>query len=411
MITVEEWALVRRLHLSEGLSQREIARRLGIARNTIAKAIRSEKPPKYEGVDRSSGMRNLEPRIRELLSQDARMPATVLAERLAWTGSITWFRETVARLRPEYAPADPADRLIFAAGDQAQCDLWFPPVKIPLGAGQTGSPPVLVMVSSYSRFITAVMLPSRRTEDLLAGMWQLISTQLLAVPHRLIWDNEAGIGRGNRFAAGVSAFTGMLATKIVQLKPFDPESKGIVERANQYLETSFMPGRTFSSPDDFNRQLADWLPKANGRTVRRLGGKPIEFIGPDRAKMLPLPPLAPLVGFTARERLPRDYYVRVASNDYSVDPTAIGRLVDVTANLSQVIVRLDTRIVACHDRVWSIAQTITDPAHVEQAARLRHAFQHPSGPSEAELLRDLADYDTAFGVDFESLGLDGKEAV
>ena len=159
---MEEWALVRRLHLSEGLSQREIARRLGLARNTIAKAIRSEKPPKYEGVDRCSGMRNLEPRIRELLSTDARMPATVLAERLEWTGSITWFRETVARLRPEYAPADPADRLTFAAGDQTQCDLWFPPVKIPLGAGQSGSPPVLVMVSSYSRFITAVMLPSRR---------------------------------------------------------------------------------------------------------------------------------------------------------------------------------------------------------------------------------------------------------
>lgn len=109
--------------------------------------------------------------------------------------------------------ADPADRLTFAAGDQTQCDLWFPPVKIPLGAGQTGSPPVLVMVSSYSRFITAVMLPSRRTEDLLAEMWQLLSTQLLAVPHRLIWDNEAGIGRGNHFAAGVSAFTGILATK------------------------------------------------------------------------------------------------------------------------------------------------------------------------------------------------------
>ena len=70
MITVEVGALVRRLHLNEGVSQREIAKRLGIARNTIAKEIKSEKPPKYEGVGRSSGMRNLEPRIRELLSQN-----------------------------------------------------------------------------------------------------------------------------------------------------------------------------------------------------------------------------------------------------------------------------------------------------------------------------------------------------
>lgn len=93
-----------------------------------------------------------------------------------------------------------------------------------------------------------------------------------------------------------------------------------------------------------------------------------------------------------------------------MDPTAIGRLVDVTADLAQVTVRLDERVVTCHDRVWLTAQTITDPAHVVQAGRLRHAFQHPSAPADADLLRDLADYDTAFGVDFDAFGLD-KEAV
>ena len=357
-------------------------------------------------------MRDLEPQLRRLLAEHPRMPATVLAERLQWTGSITWFRETVARLRPEYAPADPADRLSFAPGDQVQCDLWFPPVKIPLGDGQFGSPPVLVMVSSFSRFITAVMLPSRTTPDLLAGMWQLLSMQLLAVPHRLIWDNEAGIGRGNHFAAGVAAFVGMLATRILQLKPFDPESKGIVERANQYLETSFLPGRTFTSPEDFNRQLLEWLSKANSRTVRRLGGKPSDLIDQDRAAMLALPPVTPTVGFASRVRLPRDYYVRVASNDYSVDPTAIGRMFDIASDLSRVTVSLDGKTLACHDRIWSTGQTITDPAHVAQAAQLRHAFQHPAAPIEADLVRDLADYDTAFGVDFDTAAanLDGQVA-
>src|SRR5215218_2249620 len=72
--------------------------------------------------------------------------------------------------------------------------------------------------------------------DLLAGIWSLLAEQLRAVPRRLIWDNEAGIGRGGRLADGVAGFSGTLATKIVQLKPFDPESKGIVERANGYLE-------------------------------------------------------------------------------------------------------------------------------------------------------------------------------
>lgn len=71
------------------------------------------------------------------------------------------------------------------------------------------------------------MLPTRRTEDLLLGSWELIQ-QLGRVPRRLIWDNEAGFGRGGRLAAGVASFVGTLATRIVQQRPYDPESKGIV---------------------------------------------------------------------------------------------------------------------------------------------------------------------------------------
>jgi hypothetical protein len=40
----------------------------------------------------------------------------------------------------------------------------------------------------------------------------------------------------------------VLATKILQVKPYDRESKGVLEQANQFLETSFLPGRAFLSP-------------------------------------------------------------------------------------------------------------------------------------------------------------------
>jgi hypothetical protein len=244
----------------------------------------------------------------------------VLAERVGWTGSASWFRKRVALLRPEYAPKDPADRLQYRPGDQAQCDLWFPPARIPVGGDQSCALPVLVVVASFSRCVAARMVPSRTTPDLLAGIWSLLAEQLGAVPRRLVWDNEAGIGRGGRLADGVAGFSGTLATRIVQLKPFDPESKGIVERANGYLETSFLPGRQFASPADFNQQLREWLPIANRRLVRSLGARPIDRLEADRAAMLPLPPVAPTLGHRSRVRLGRDYYVRVAGNDYSVDP-------------------------------------------------------------------------------------------
>lgn len=100
-------------------------------------------------------------------------------------------------------------------------------------------------------------------------MWLLLQ-KLGRVPRRLIWDIESGICRGKRHAEGVGAFTGTVATTLVRLKPYGPESKVVVEYRNGYFETSFMPGRDFTSPADFDAQLTDWLSTANGRVVRTI---------------------------------------------------------------------------------------------------------------------------------------------
>ena len=88
---------------------------------------------------------------------------------------------------------------MWVPGDAAQCDLWFPPRKMPLEDGSRVLLPVLVVTTAYSRFILARMIPTRRTEDLLLATWELLA-QLGRVPRRLIWDNEPGIGRGKRHA-------------------------------------------------------------------------------------------------------------------------------------------------------------------------------------------------------------------
>ncbi|MFI7021013.1 Mu transposase domain-containing protein [Streptomyces sp. NPDC050164] len=146
------------------------------------------------------------------------------------------------------------------------------------------------------------------------------------MPKTLVWDNEAGVGRG-RLTAEFAAFAGLLATKIHLCRPRDPEAKGLVERANGYLETSFLPGRTFSGPGDFNTQLTTWLTVANRRVHRTLQTRPTERWEADRAGMLTLLPVDPPAWWRMQTRIGRDHYVRVETNDYSVHPDAIGRTV------------------------------------------------------------------------------------
>ena len=94
--------------------------------------------------------------------------------------------------------------------------------------------------------------------------------------------------------------------------------------------------------------------------------------------------------------------MRAGSNDYSVDPRFIGRIVAVHMNLTHVWVSLDGVEITRHARVWGKARTITDPTDVTTAGRLRVVFQSPRVvATDVDLIRDLADYDTAFGVDFD----------
>lgn len=190
----------------------------------------------------------------------------------------------------------------------------------------------------------------------------------------------------------------------------------MVERNNRFFETSFLPGRVFDSPEDFNSQFGRWLhAHANTRVVRSIGDRrPADVVAMDVAAMTALPPAAPHVGLTHRVRLGRDYYVRVAGNDYSVHPSVIGRFVDITAGLSDVVMRCADVTVADHRRSWANHVVIADPHHVRAAKELRRDYRlHGLTTTAANAarvrahldghhvpIRALPDYDDLYGVDF-----------
>ena len=219
----------------------------------------------------------------------------------------------MAELRPVYLPPDPASRTAYVAGEIAQFDLWFPPITLPVGFGQTRTADAAAGADDGLRLLPlggrgADPVPRRRRTCSPAG--GSCSPALGAVPRVLVWDGEGAVGRwrGGRseLTAECQAFRGTLATKVLICRPADPEAKGLVERLHDYLERSFLPGRTFTGPADFNAQLTAWLGLVNTRPRRALGCAPTDRIAADRAadarrcRRSPRPPAgAPRPGWPA----------------------------------------------------------------------------------------------------------------
>lgn len=398
MISVEDWAEVRRLHFGEGLGIKTIARRLGLARNTVRVAVRSDEPPAYRRQGPGSRVDAVDAEIRDLLKAFPEMPATVIAERIGWEYGITVLRDRVRELRPLFVAPDPSQRTSYRPGELAQWDLWQPDVEIPLGFGQSDKLWVVAGVSGFSRLIGAWMVPSRAGHDVLGGMNEVLG-QFGAVPRTAVWDQEGCIGQWRRgeqvLTEATLAYGGTLGMGFRLCEARDPEAKGIVERANGYFETSFLPGRCFDDIADFNRQLVGWLTKrANVRVHATTRVRPAEAIFEDRGSMLALPEQLPDVSWRHSIRLPRDHYVRVQTNDYSVNPRFVGRRVEITLTLDEVVVTCEGTEVARHRRCLATHQTILAAEHARVLRQMRSEERtRDHDIDDGVEVRDLAVYD------------------
>ena len=401
MITVEDWAEIRRLHRAEGMGIKAIARRMRVARNTVREAIRSDAPPRYERARRGSIVDAVEPQIVALLREFPEMPASVIAERIDWSGGMTVLRDRLAELRPLFVPPDPCQRTSYRPGELAQFDLWQPDVLIPVGFGQAEKLWVIVGALGFSKLLGAWMIPSREAHDVLGGHLEVIR-QFGAVPRMVVWDQEGAIGQWHGpkmvFTNAFQAFKGTLGMGARLCLRADPETKGIIERNNGYLETSFLPGRRFEDVVDFNRQLSSWLVKANHRIHATTKVRPAEAAYEDRGAMLGFPPVLPETAWRFSTRLPRDHYVRVATNDYSVNPRFVGRRVEVTVTLDEVVATCEGTEVARHRRCLAKHQSLLQPDH----ARVLRAMRAEARAAEAFAAeveeRDLTVYDRIAGV-------------
>src|SRR5581483_4134755 len=214
-----EWAQVRAL-VADGVSEREIARRLGMNRRTVARLARSAEPPRYQRAPVGSKLDPFEPVLRRLVAEWPQIKAPrateLLREGYGYDGSVDLVKRRRRELRPR--AVRPAQRTGYRPAQVLQLDWAEMPTR-----------PVIAGLERHVR----------------AFEW------LGGVPRECVYDNlRAAVARreGDRvvWASRFLHLRGHYGFHATACTPATPREKGSVEAAVRYLKSGFWPARRFS---------------------------------------------------------------------------------------------------------------------------------------------------------------------
>ncbi len=290
-----EWAQVRTL-AAEGLSQREIARRLGINRRTVIRLARSDEPPHYRRPALGSQLDPLEPVLRQLVEEWPQIKAPRVTEILrleyGFGGSERLVREHLRRLRP--TSVRPAQRTGYRPAQVLQLD-WAELPTRPRIAGRERRVYALVAALPYSGAQTAHFSFDLTLESFLEGHVRAFEF-FGGVPRECVYDNlRSVVARREReqvvWNQRFLHLRGHYAFHSSACTPETPREKGSVEAAVRHLKSGFWPARRFRDLGELDEQYVDWRDGVCNARVHASGRFPVaERLAEERAALRPLPP-------------------------------------------------------------------------------------------------------------------------
>jgi transposase len=336
-----EWAQVRAL-VADGVSEREIARRLGINRRTVARLAASAEPPRYRRMASGSQLDGLEPVLRRLLEEWPRIKAPRVAEILrseyGFAGSERLVREHLRRLRP--STVRPAQRTGYRPGQVLQLD-WAELPSRPRLAGRERRVYALVASLPYSGAQTAFFSLDLTLESFLEGHVRAFEW-LGGVPRECVYDNLRSVvarreGEQVIWNPRFLHLRGHYGFHATACTPATPREKGSVEATVRYLKSGFWPARRFAELGELDRLYADWRDRVCNQRTHASGRFPVdERLGEERRALRPLPPARFDWSGYRTARVPIDGYLRHGRCFYRVPERLVHERVELRFDRDQI---------------------------------------------------------------------------
>jgi transposase len=371
MLSVADWAEMRRLYYAEKFSKRKIAKLLQVHRNTVTAAIEAEQPPKYEREPRGSKLEPYKPIIQALLKETPDLTAVRIQEILegeGYTGKLTILKDYVHQVRPQFKPLQAFVRMTYAPGEYGQIDWAEMPERV-LHHGTWCKVYAFVMVLCYSRQLYVEFSLATQLSDFLRCHQNALRS-FEGCPKTNVYDNLASVVLARRgadvtFNESFLAFAGHYCFEPKACWPYRPHEKGVVERPIDYLKRNFWAGRTFRDFNDLVAQGRSWLVRANQRVHGTLKERPCDRLAYERPSLTPLPTTSLNTDWVLFPRVTKDCVVRVATNDYSVPWRLARQQVEVRVDANTVRIYSQGQLTAQHARSYGKYQQILDAKHYE----------------------------------------------
>ena len=394
MRSVLEWAQVRTL-AAEGLSQREIARRLGINRRTVIRLAHSGEPPHYRRPALGSQLDPLAPVLRRLVEEWPQIKAPRVAEILrlehGFSGSERLVREHLRRLRPP--SVRPAQRTGYRPAQVLQLD-WAEMPTRPRVAGRERRVYALVAALPYSAAQTAHFSFDLTLESFLEGHVRAFEF-FGGVPRECVYDNlRSVVARREReevvWNQRFLHLRGHYAFHSSACTPETPREKGSVEAAVRHLKSGFWPARRFRDLRELDDQYVDWRDGVCNSRIHASGRFPVaERLAEERAALRPLPPAHFDPSGYRSARVPIDGYLKHGRSFYRAPVRLVHERVELRFDRDEVWIVHRGAEVARYERSYEQGVWLPPPImRPEPPARPRPALIAPVAIAPPE----LADY-------------------